>query len=209
MGNSQLVIQNILRIIVIMYLKVKDTSSNNKTSSFRISFVTIILFLLTFISNGCSRQIHVFEFYNGQKRPLEELAVLMVDETIYLHEVDGNHPLSDPDDALISPECKFHQEIHLLPGEHTLMIGYSYGRYRSIRYSNLSEDFEAGKVYKLSGIISTWKTRDHKPLFRKQEEIIEPAQYAPSIEVVTFREFAQENHDCLPDHWSRYKNLDQ
>lgn len=100
------------------------------------------MFTLPIASFGCSAGF--YKAYVGPGRPLEEVAVLFVDEDsrVFAEKIDGN------------PLPWFPSECHLLPGEHSVTAHY-YGNFWSSGplgrgdAITLSYDFSKGDVYYL------------------------------------------------------------
>ena len=115
----------------------------------------ILRLVLLFAACGCSiiEEWPVCRLYEGNMRPLNEIAVVVTGLGVHIEKMDGSLLIKD-----VPKNYKYQIEYHLLPGRHSITASYKWTGVERIERGDpitISHDFEAGKVYNLWALTPT------------------------------------------------------
>jgi len=160
----------------------------------------LIVFIIT-ITNICGCAWNVKRLYEGDERPLNEIAVLLVGEPVFLARID--------DIKAYRPcflMCADRQECHLLPGIHSITAyfsseGYFYPNIQKTsaygKELTVQSYFSAGSVYRLKPIVSSDRWRFEVVRAGTIDEVVCSSDPGTSI-------WKWADLDIPPSHWIEY-----
>lgn len=115
----------------------------------------VLLLIFVALLSGCGPQVAEFQLYDGQERPIQDMAMIFLPADHYLVSLDGKK--TDH-----RQQGKVGNAYYLLSGSHRIEVAYSKevvsGSWRKRTYSvsplPIARQFEAGHVYRLYSTVS-------------------------------------------------------
>jgi hypothetical protein len=98
---------------------------------------------------GCSstKEWPVYRLYEGNTRPLNEIAVVLTRWGVHIEKMDGSLPIED-----LPESYEYTIEYHILPGRHDITASYKRTGFERIESGDpitITPDLSAGTVYVL------------------------------------------------------------